>query len=416
MKRILSITLKDLQLVWRDRAALIFMLLAPFLLTLGIGAVTGGFSGGQTTVEGIPVAVVNLDSGQLGQSLEAALLSEDLADLLIASKADTVEAARQLVDDDKASAAVIIPAGFSDGILPNLQTGAQGENFPVEIYSNPGSPIGASVVNDIVDGIIAQMEIGVKSVGVSVGQWMMRGVPPEQVGAMAEAMSQRINWEANSDSLIALNVMTESGEAQTATNPLAYLAPGMAVVFLMYTTTQGGRSLLAEREAGTLGRILATPTTQVQLLAGKVLGIFTTGVAQVGILVLAATLLFGLKWGDPLAVTALILAVTAAATGWGILLAAFAKAPWQVSSMGTALMLLFAILGGTFFPLALMSPVMKLFAKITPNAWAVEGFEMLGGGAGLAEIGLGLAALLAMALILFGLAALVARGRWKYVK
>ena len=36
MRKILLIGLKDLILVLRDRAALIFMLLAPFLLTLGL--------------------------------------------------------------------------------------------------------------------------------------------------------------------------------------------------------------------------------------------------------------------------------------------------------------------------------------------------------------------------------------------
>ena len=45
MKKLILIGLKDVKLIFRDRAALIFMLLAPFLLTLGLGFVTGQFGG-----------------------------------------------------------------------------------------------------------------------------------------------------------------------------------------------------------------------------------------------------------------------------------------------------------------------------------------------------------------------------------
>ena len=43
MKKLFLIGFKDLKLVFRDKAALTFMLLAPFLLTLGLGFVTGAY-------------------------------------------------------------------------------------------------------------------------------------------------------------------------------------------------------------------------------------------------------------------------------------------------------------------------------------------------------------------------------------
>lgn len=41
MLKTFLIGLKDVRLAFRDRAALIFMLAAPFVLTLGLGLVTG---------------------------------------------------------------------------------------------------------------------------------------------------------------------------------------------------------------------------------------------------------------------------------------------------------------------------------------------------------------------------------------
>ena len=177
--------------------------------------------------------------------------------------------------------------------------------------------------------------------------------------------------------------------------------------FLMYTVTYGGRSLLAERRAGTLPRLLSTPTSEVQVLAGKVFGIFLTGAAQVGVLVLASSLLFGLRWGDPLAVAALIAAVAAAATGWGLLLAAFARSPDQVGSLGSALMLLFGVLSGSFIPAGAFPGWLQALSKITPNAWGLDGFAALARGATLSGVALPLAALAVMAAVLFGAAALV---------
>ena len=49
MRKLFLIALKDLRLIFRDRSALVLMLLAPFLLTIGLGFVTGRFSGSNNT-------------------------------------------------------------------------------------------------------------------------------------------------------------------------------------------------------------------------------------------------------------------------------------------------------------------------------------------------------------------------------
>ena len=63
MKKILIIGWKDFTIIWRDRAALILMLAAPFVLTLGLGFVSGRFSGRTSGLGDIPVVLVNQDQG-----------------------------------------------------------------------------------------------------------------------------------------------------------------------------------------------------------------------------------------------------------------------------------------------------------------------------------------------------------------
>ncbi len=156
--------------------------------------------------------------------------------------------------------------------------------------------------------------------------------------------------------------------------------------------------------------MLATSSSAAQIMGGKISGIFLSGLAQMSILILVSSILFDLRWGGLPAVTILLVAVVAAASGWGILLAAVAKNTQQVSSMGTAVMLIFGVLGGSFFALP-STGLIALVSKITPNAWAIEGFTTLAAGGSLADIANVIIALLLMALILFAAAGSLFRRR-----
>ncbi len=410
MQKILAIGLKDLRLVLRDRAALMLMLLAPFALTLALGFVTGRFSGPNqnTGLSDIPVVLVNNDDGQLGQALVDVFTSTDLAGLLAPSAALDAAAARAAVEADEVAAAVIIPAGFTAGVIPNAATGDSAASVAIEVYTSPSRSVGAGLVQTIVQRFLAQVESGRVTTEVTIAQLLTTGrLTPQEAAAAGAEIAQRLLSGANSSSLITLDSATAGAGQGVSVDILAAFAPGMAMFFLMYTVAYGGRSLLAERRAGTLPRLLSTPTSEVQVLAGKVFGIFLTGAAQVGVLVLASSLLFGLRWGDPLAVAVLIAAVAAAATGWGLLLSAFARSPEQVGSLGTALMLLFGVLSGSFIPAGAFPGWLQALSKITPNAWGLDGFAALARGATLSGVALPLAALAAMAAVLFGAAALV---------
>jgi ABC-2 type transport system permease protein len=407
MKKLFLIGLKDLKLMFRDRATLVFMLLAPFLLTIGMGFVTGRFSGSSSGLSDIPVIIVNLDNEQLGDALADVFSSEELADLMESTASSDPEAARGLIDDDQAAAAVIIPEGFTRSIIP-----AEGATFDasylepepvaIEVYANPSRPTSAGVVKAIVDEFVSRVEEGRTSGVVSISGLMQAGLLDPQ-NAEREARSLFQDVDQTETTAITLKTNQEGAEA-IEFDILAYMAPGMALLFLMYTVSYGGRSILAERSQGTLPRLLVSPTSTAQVLGGKVLGIFFTGVAQVGILILASTLFFGVKWGDALGLIVLILAAVFGATGWGMLITALARTPAQVGSIGSAIMLIFGILGGSFINLEQMPSLVRTVSKITPNAWGLDGFTTLALGGTLTNLVEPVTALLIMGAVLFGIA------------
>ena len=406
MKKLFLIGIKDLKLRFRDRAALIFMLLTPFLLTLGMGLVTGRFSGGDSSgISDIPIAIVNLDNASLGNALVDVFNSEDLADLVEATLSEDPEAARLLVDEDEVAAAIIIPAGFTQSVIPQNENAVSNEEIKIEFYANPSRPTSAGIIKAIVDGFMARLDEMQLAGVTSVSQLIISGrISPEDANQVGQEMGARLQQndagDTNEVTAITLNTSTSEGE-EVEFDVLSYFAPGMALMFLMYTVSYGGSSILAEKSQGTLPRLLVSPTNSMQVLGGKVFGIFLTGAAQMLILIGASSLFFQLKWGDAFGIVLLVLAAVFGATGWGMLITALARTPAQVGSVGSAVMLIFAMLGGSFTQIENMPALVQTLGKITPNAWAMDGFTTLALGGTLTSLSRPILALLMMGILLF---------------
>ncbi len=315
------------------------------------------------------------------------------------------------MDADAVAAAIIIPAGFTRSIIPAAGADPTGEVVPIELYTNPTRPTSVGVIKTILDEFMSQVEVGRVGGQVAVTQLIERGLirPQDCRRAIGATLGARQADAAEEHSDHAHR--NASGGEAVGFDPLAYMAPGMALMFLMFTATNGGRTLLTERAQGTLPRLLISPTTSTQVLGGKTTGIYLTGVAQMLILITASALLFQLRWGAPFAVLVLILAAVAGAVGWGMLITALAKTPGQVSTIGSAVTLIFGILGGSFTNTGNLPEWFQTLGKITPNAWGLEGFTILALGGGLADILVPVAALLIMGATLFTAAVLLLNRR-----
>lgn len=416
MKKALNIAWKDLLVMFRDPSALILLLVTPFALTLAIafafGGLTGG-GGGGTGLGNIPVVIVNHDTGELGAYLVQTFESEDLADLLAPVVAEDEAAARAAVDADQTAAVVVIPAGFSERVLSAAAAPASApEQSVIEIYTNPTRPISAGIIRSIVDNFVGAVAAGSTAGQVTVGQLVTNGlISPQQAAQLGQEIGQRAGEAAAESHPIALD--SETVEGEQGFDWLTYMSPSMAVLFLMFTVTAGGRTILAERDEGTLPRMLTTPTSAVQVIGGKALGIYAKGLVQLAVLMAAGGLLFGVSWGAPSAIAPLALALVAAATGWGMLLAAYARSPGQANSVGTAITLTFAAVAGNFMPRQVLPDWLKTVSYVSPNAWGMEAFIDLTAGGTLTDVVTPIAALVVMAAVLLGVSVLAFRRQYR---
>jgi ABC-2 type transport system permease protein len=64
-------------------------------------------------------------------------------------------------------------------------------------------------------------------------------------------------------------------------------------------------------------------------------------------------------------------------------------------------MLIFGLLGGSFFDITMLPKWVQTISKVSPNAWGMEGFLDLARGGGIASVRTPVIALLIMGAVLF---------------
>jgi ABC-2 type transport system permease protein len=411
MKAIVNIAWKDLIVISRDSGALALMLLAPFALTLAMSAAFG--RDGNPGISDIPVLVVNNDQGEFGDLLVEILQSERLAELISPTIVTDEAAARTAVDRDEAAAVIIIHADLSERIAPTRPL-AETDPQAIELYLNPARPISAGVVQTIIGQFISQVNAGAVSGQVAVTQLVMNGlISRDQIAEIGQAVGETAGRRSIEARLIIVVGQFEGEEASNGFDWMGYMAPSMAILFLMFAVMDGGRSILVERDNGTLSRMLTAPVNAAQVLVGKLFGAYLIGLSQMAILIVGSALIFNVRWGSAAGVALTIVSVVAAAVGWGALIAAFARSPGQANAVGTALALVFAIGAGNFIARPALPGWLQTVSFISPNAWGLEAFAVLTGGGGVNDLLPYLAGMWMMAIVLFAVAGVAFRRQYK---
>lgn len=379
------IALKDTLIRFRDRNGLLLMLAAPLVLAVICGAAFGGLTGGgeaASPITDIPVAVVNADRGEYGQQVVDILFSADLAKLLAPALAADVAAARAQVERGDVRAAVVIPADFSEAVT------SQGDaSTAIRVFTDPTATYSPLIVRSIVEQIANGFSPGILGGRVAVAQLLEQA--PVLGPALAQLPAAVAEASGRSDAPAGIELVTSTVGAEEQAggfNALAYFAPSMAILFLMFTIFEASRSILGEEREWTLQRMLSTPTGFGAILAGKIGGVFLTGVLQLCVLIGASALLFGLNWGHSLpGLILLVIGTVAAAASLGALITALARDAAQAGIIGSAVALIFAILGGNFLDSRAYPAWLQPLSKLTINRWALDGFtdlSMRGGGFG----------------------------------
>lgn len=360
MGKIWTIAQKDLKLRLRDRSALIVGIIAP----LGLAAI---FSSIFNPIEDFDFsatyAVLDEDGGPVASQFVAILdqfgAGTGSEILVVSSRQEALDLVdvEPFSDEEGADAAFVIPAGFSEAVQSERPA-------EMEVITGQGG-VGSGVAVSFAEQYASELTYA----RIAVSSF-------EGLGGAEDRFAAGLRALAVPSPVSLRDIETESKTLSGKT----FYAAGLAIFFLFFTVQIGVNSLLDERHAGTLNRLMAAPLRRSSIIAGKALMAFILGLVSMLVLVIATTLLFGAEWGNPLGVSLLVVAAIVSALGIMAVVAAFAKTPEQAGNYSSMVAVVLGFLGGTFFPVGQAGGLLSDLRFITPHAWFMQGLGDLSAG------------------------------------
>ncbi|HEX6934037.1 MAG TPA: ABC transporter permease [Streptosporangiaceae bacterium] len=354
------IALVNLRRMFRQRANIFFVFVFPMLLILVLGATFGSAA---TPRLGVVVA----RNGQLSDALARQLeKTPGLRVVRVGSVLDLMT----MVERGNLAAGVEIPANYDAAIR-------SGATAVLRYIARPGTS--AQQTGETVRSAVARQA---ELLGAA------RFVLARHATSGFRAALRRATSTARAVPRVSVAEQT-AGTARFARS-IGQFDEGAwteLLLFMFLTAMTGSVALIEIRRLGVPRRMLATPTPPGTLVAGETLGRLLVGLIQALVIIVGSALLFGVNWGQPAGVAAIVLLFGLVAAGFGILVGTLFRNEQQAMGLSLLLGLGLAALGGCMVPLEVFSPTLRKVAHITPHAWANDAFaKLIGQGASIGAI------------------------------
>lgn len=361
LSRLLAIARKDLRIFVMDPQQLFFALAVPLLtLALMIGAF-GNNSG--LSVTGY---VLDLDRTAVSAELVSRLdATPGLAVRLLGEK----EADDRLRRSDIVNC-VVIPQGFGEGVRSQgfaaLEVRRRGEGGSEgQVFNSYAVAIAQAMASEARQA--RDVETALRTLDLQPGE-----------GAVEATLLSLRQQAAREPIVVVVTQRTRANEG----GAVLFFLPSIVTAFALFSVALNSQSIVAERKAGTLERLMTTRLGRGELLAGK----FLAGMARTYLQVL---LLFAIGWAVFGVFTmttfawAMVfsVAVVAAGSALGVFIACVAGTPEQANWIAVFASNLMAVVGGTFFAIRPGTLLARL-SKLTVNYYAIDGYRRLIGRSG----------------------------------
>ncbi len=371
---------KDTRIFFRDRAALAFAFLLPFVFVIGF-------------------SLALRDVGPESADVQFIMVTEDV-DFGLSYRAfhPIIEAGEGRIEGMNPGEALdALEAGEIDGFVlfpsdftPSLMLG----QAALEVVVRDGvSPANEAALRGFAQEIASRFSEG----RVAVNTVIALGHPEKASAITAEIMD---------DTSPAVDFRVEQVGDIEPFNASNFTLPGYLTMFVFFTAAMGAEALARERQTHTLERLMANGARRESLIVGKFLAGAIIGVAQVAVMWIVGALAFNIDLGaSPVAVVLLSLLMVVASAAFGVMLASFVGNVRTASAAGVLTSLVLAPIGGSWWPLFITPPFMQSLARLTPHGWANGGLnKLMLFGAEFGDVGPEMAALAVFAAVFLAVA------------
>jgi ABC-2 type transport system permease protein len=354
MRKLLAVAGLSLLKTWKDKLFVIIMIATALVFT----SVSFLFFGGGTSSVLMPVSITDYDRSELVRKMTDDLKAAGSYSITMRTEDQMYQDVRQ----GNAETGFLFPAGFEASVKA-------GEPLDVGVVSLSTSKTSMAAVTIVEKSLTRYMlDRAVRTVAIAKAEEL--GLAADVDAGFAAKRAEEILSKTP-----ALTVEFEQVKLKSAANTVTWAAGysiGLYIMFTMFTVLFQAGDILQERKEGTWGRLLTAPVSRAAIMGGKILGAYAVGLVQIVVLFLSARYLFRINFGDNVAgVLAVLGLMVLVVTGLGLLLSTLVRTTAQLQAAVPIIIVSTCMLGGCYWPIDVVSPLMQTIGKFTPQAWAM---------------------------------------------
>jgi ABC-2 type transport system permease protein len=363
MTAFLAMLRKELRVVYRNPAALVLLVIMPFLL---IAIMSKAFEPLFEGRESFDIPLVDLDRTPESQALTQSLEDLDGLDVRVLEwERETFDEsdAAGIVDDADDFAVLVIPRGFAASAVA-------GDGATIVMYAEPAQKGFSGLLEEQVQSRLLIEDL-LRTFQTALAE--ETGDP----GAAQDTVDHEIRPIVAEPSLTLERVFTSKRDALPSN--FEQTVPGFSVMFTFWLSLFIAASIYGEkREHRTWRRALVAPVSRANILLSRTVAYVLIGVLQMTALFVLGRIFFGLNLGDePWALLAVFAATALVTTAFGIFMAAMITDFATLNSVVNLVVIVLAAVGGALIPLFLLPDWLQPFSRLTPQYWAMDASQRL---------------------------------------
>ena len=349
------IAVKDTRIFFKDKFAVGFAFLFPFLFVIGFSLALRG-QGPEDDPLQLVVATQEGANSVSAQLIRGLADEGGVGDMTVMAYDEALAA----TESGELAGFVSCPAGFSRSLISGAPT-------TLDVVVGDGSP-----------ETQAALQVFTRSVATQLSQGFVAFSTIDGLSAAEVAVRPPTFQPASDDFIPIVSFEVERVGDIEPFQPSNFTLPAYLTMFLFFTAAMSAEAIARERQSHTLERLVSNGTRRESVIVGKFAGTAFRGVAQLAVMWTVGIVAFGIDFGSsPAAVIIISTLMALASATFGVMLGSFVPNVQAASAAGPLLALALAPIGGCWWPLFITPQWMQSLAKFTPHGWANVGFNKL---------------------------------------
>ena len=379
MNKLKASVIKECLVLIRDIPGLIILFAMPAVMIIVVTLVQDSTLKNLSNRK-IKILYVDNDNDILSKSLKEGLFNSEIFEIDTAVTS-FIEAKKE-VASGRYRIAIIIPAGATDTIRKNVRPVITnffmpGENnkevnfkkLEIQILIDP------TTKNTFRQTVISNLQTYTSKIETQILFKILAEQLKEVTGSKPNLLDKPI------ETVVFKETFAYEKETDIKPNSTQHNVPAWTMFAMFFIVIPLAGNMIHERENGSFFRLLTMPGNYFTVLGSKTIVYLGITFLQFILMILAGIFILPL-FGLPvlhLGTNTPALIITAlssglAAVGYGILVGTIAETHEQAGVFGSVSVIILASLGGVWFPVYAMPPIMQKISIISPLNWGLESF------------------------------------------